>query len=200
MPIIPRDRVDEVVQALLDGDVVAIPTDTVYGLAATLDHSDAVRRLAELKGRAADQPIAVLLATAEDATPHLADANALETVTRFWPGALTAIVRVKQGFADVVTTDAGTLGLRIPDDALARSVIRACGGALAVTSANFHGEEPARSAQYVAEAFGESMLVLDGGTRNGGVASTVVDLSVEPPQLLREGGVSREELGLSGAG
>jgi tRNA threonylcarbamoyl adenosine modification protein (Sua5/YciO/YrdC/YwlC family) len=175
--------------------VVAIPTDTVYGLAASLDDPGAVARLAELKGRAAEQPIAVLLDAAEAATAHLEDPAALDRVARHWPGALTAIVRVNPGFAGAVATEAGTLGLRVPDDDLARAVIRACGGALAVTSANRHGEAPAASAAAVAAIFGHDLLVLDGGSRDGGAASTVVDLTVDPPRVLREGAVPVEGLG-----
>jgi L-threonylcarbamoyladenylate synthase len=196
MPIIPPERSDEAVRALLGGEVIAIPTDTVYGLAASLDHPAAVLRLAELKGRAADQPIAVLIDSAEAVTQQLDDPAALDRVRRHWPGALTAIVRTKPGFADAVTTEAQTVGLRVPDDDLARSVIRGCGGALAVTSANRHDESPATSAEGVAAIFGDELLILDGGPCDGGVASTVVDLTSDSPTVLREGAVTARELGL----
>ncbi len=203
MPIVSPDRIDEIVRALCAGDVVAIPTDTVYGITAALDRPDVLRRLAELKGRAAEQPIALLIDSVEAVARHLEDPDALDRVRRFWPGALTAIVRVRDDSPlpePVVTADSEgskTLGLRQPDDDLARAVIRGCGGALAVTSANRHGEPPATSAAAVTAAFGAAMPVLDGGPRTGGVASTVVDLSVAPPRLLREGPVSAGELGLA---
>ena len=202
MPIIPPERSDEAVRALLDGAVVAIPTDTVYGLAASIDHPAAVLRLAELKGRAPDQPVAVLIDSAEAVTPQLEDSAALDRVARFWPGALTAIVRVRDGEgwpAPVLATHptgSKTLGLRVPDDELARAVIRGCGGALAVTSANRHDDPPATSAQGVAAIFGDELLILDGGPRDGGVASTVIDLTTDPPAVLREGAVTAAELGL----
>ena len=203
MPIVPPHRIDDIVRALRAGEVVAIPTDTVYGIAAAPDRPDAVRRLADLKGRAAEQPVALLIDSVEAVAPHLDDPAALERVRRFWPGALTAVVRVRGDSpltAPVVTIDeegSKTLGVRQPDDELARAVIRGCGGALAVTSANRHGEPPATSVAEVAAAFGAAMLVLDGGPRTGGAASTVVDLTVVPPRLLREGPVSAEELGLA---
>ncbi len=202
MPMIPPERVDEAIRALLDGAVVAIPTDTVYGLAASLDHPAAVLRLAELKGRAPEQPIAVLIDSAEAVASRLAERSALDRVERLWPGALTAVVRVRDGddWPPLVLGAAGngskTLGLRVPDDDLARSVIRGCGGALAVTSANRHDDRPASSAQGVAAIFGDELLILDGGSRDGGVASTVVDLTTDPPTVLREGAVSVGELGL----
>ncbi len=197
LPVLPPERVAEVVRALRAGEVVAIPTDTVYGIAASLDHPAAVRRLAELKGRAPEQPIALLIDSVEAVASQLEDPAALDSrVRRLWPGALTAIVRVQAGFAEGVTTDAGTVGLRQPDDDLARVVIRECGGVLAVTSANRHGAPPATSAAVVVAIFGDEMLVLDGGPRTGGAASTVVDLTVDPPRVLREGPVSAAELGL----
>jgi L-threonylcarbamoyladenylate synthase len=193
--VLPPERVAEVVRALRAGEVVAIPTDTVYGIAASLDHPSAVRRLAELKGRAPQQPIALLIDSVEAVASQLDDPAALDRVRRLWPGALTAIVRVRAGFAEGVRTDAGTAGLRQPDDDLARAVIRECGGVLAVTSANRHGQPPATSAAEVAAIFGDALLILDGGPRSGGAASTVVDLTVEPPAIIREGPVSAAELG-----
>ncbi len=200
MPVLRPERLAQVVRALRAGEVAAIPTDTVYGIAASLDHPAAVRRLAELKGRAPEQPIALLIDSVAAVTSQLEDPAALDRVRRLWPGALTAIVRVRAGFAEGVRTDAGTVGLRQPDDELARTVIRECGGVLAVTSANRHGQPPATSAAEVVAIFGDEMLVLDGGPRTGGAASTVVDLTVAPPAIIREGPVSAAELGLGGEG
>ena len=197
MPIVSASRADEVAAALSRGEVVAIPTDTVYGLAARPDDAAAVRRLAALKGRGEQQPIALLVDTAERLTPHLSDPAALDRVRGFWPGALTAVVAVHKGWADALTTAEGTIGVRQPDDVLALAVIAASGGALAVTSANRHGEPPALSASAAVETFGDRMLVLDGGPRDGGVASTVVDLTRDPPVILRAGPVTAEQLGLA---
>lgn len=198
MPIVEPDRIDLVVRKLLSGGVVAIPTDTVYGVAALATQAEAVRALAHLKGRAEDQPIAVLFDSGAALAPYLDDPESLDRVMRFWPGALTVVVRARAdgGLARMLITDAGTLGVRKPDDQIARLVIRECGGLLAVTSANRHGHAPATTAQQVAEEFGSGLLILDGGPRLGGVASTVVDLSVEPPRILREGPISAADLGL----
>ncbi len=198
MPIVGPDRIDEVVAKLLDGGVAAIPTDTVYGVAALPTRADAVRALAHLKGRDEQQPVAVLFDSGGALAPFLEDAEALDRVMRFWPGALTAIVRarVDGGLAPAVATEAGTIGVRKPDDQVARLVIRSCGGLLAVTSANRHGAAPATSAEEVAAIFGPELLVLDGGPRPGGTASTVVDISVDPPRILREGPITAEELGI----
>lgn len=181
------------------GGIVAIPTDTVYGLACLPTHEAALNALADLKGRDRDQPIAALIDSVADAIPYLEVSHALDPYVRFWPGALTVIVRAKHGglLPPVVTTE-GTVGVRKPDDRFARLVIRSCGGILAVTSANHHGTSPATSAEEVIAEFGEAMLVLDGGGRTGGLASTVVDVTGERPRIIREGPITAADLGLEG--
>lgn len=196
MPILPPDRIAEVVDALLSGRVVAFPTDTVYGLAALATSSAAVGALIDLKGREQQQPIAVLVDSVEAVAPYLESPSALQTVARFWPGALTAVVLARPGgLVPPVVTEAATIGVRMPDDDLARGVIRACGGVLAVTSANRHGEPAATSAEECAAAFGDALVVLDGGPRNSTAPSTVVDLTGPRPRILRAGPISAADLG-----
>jgi len=196
VPILPPGRIDEVVAELLAGRAVAIPTDTVYGLAALATSRRAVDALIDLKGRAQQQPIAVLVDSVEAVAPYLEAPSALDGIARFWPGALTAVVLARPGgLVPPVVTEAATIGVRMPDDALARAVIRACGGVLAVTSANRHGEPAATSAQACAEAFGDALIVLDGGTRNSTAPSTVVDLTGPRPKILRAGPISATDLG-----
>lgn len=197
MPILGPDRIDEVVERIRGGGIVAIPTDTVYGLAALPTHEAALRALADLKGRDRDQPIAALIDSVADAIAYLEDPAGLDRFVRFWPGALTVIVRAKPGgLLPPVVTAEGTVGIRKPDDRLARMVIRACGGILAVTSANRHGQLPCSSAEGVAAEFGEALLVLNGGDRAGGTASTVVDASGERPRILRAGPLSAADLSI----
>jgi L-threonylcarbamoyladenylate synthase len=198
LPILPPEAVADAVAALRRGQVVAIPTDTVYGLVAMADDRQAVELLAELKGRAAEQPVQLLIDSFDTIARRLDDPSVLERVRAFWPGPLTAVVRVRPGFAAAAVTDAGTVGLRQPDDALALAVIAGCGGVLAATSANRHGEPPSLTASDVAAVFGDAMLVIDGGPRSGGVASTVIDLTVDPPAILRAGPVSAADLRLVG--
>ena len=178
------------------GGIAAIPTDTVYGLAALATDAEAVAGLVEAKGRESDQPIALLFDSLIDVLPHLEDPDVLNDVAALWPGALTVVVRASSESSIVapVVTEAGTIGIRKPDDPFARSVIRACGGVLAVTSANRHGEADAVTAAEVAALFGELLPVLDGGDRHGGIPSTVVDLTVQPPRVLREGAVDVSSL------
>jgi L-threonylcarbamoyladenylate synthase len=175
-----------------------MPTDTVYGLTALATNEVAVRALVDLKGRDSEQPIAVLFDRIEDIAPYLDDEALLDRVARHWPGALTAVVhaRADAGFVAPVVTEERTIGIRQPDDEITRAVLRGCGGVLAVSSANQHGGAPALDAAEVASVFGEVLAVLDGGARDGGMASTVVDLTVQPPQILRAGPIGKRELGL----
>ena len=128
MPILPPDHLDEVVDAILAGGVAAIPTDTVYGLASLANSAEAVNALIDLKGRGQQQPIAVLVDSVEAVREYLESASTLDRIARFWPGALTAVVLARPaGLVPPVVTEAATIGVRMPDDELARAVIRACG-------------------------------------------------------------------------
>ena len=169
------------IEALDRGQVVAIPTDTVYGLAARMDRPEARERIYELKRRPSGLELPVLVADADQAwgLALAVPAAAHRLADRFWPGALTIIVPAEGG---------GTVGLRVPANDLVVELCRAC-GPLATTSANLHGEPPLTTAIAVANAFGGDLLVVDGGTCDG-AASTVVDCTVDPPALLREGAIS----------
>ncbi len=195
MPILPPDHLDEVVDAILAGGVAAIPTDTVYGLASLANSAEAVNALIDLKGRGQQQPIAVLVDSVEAVREYLESASTLDRIARFWPGALTAVVLARPaGLVPPVVTEAATIGVRMPDDELARAVIRACGGVLAVTSANRHGEPAATTAAEVAAAFGDDLVILDDGTRNSSAPSTVVDLTGPRARILRAGPISAADL------
>jgi tRNA threonylcarbamoyl adenosine modification protein (Sua5/YciO/YrdC/YwlC family) len=195
VPIARSERLDAIVELLLRGEVAAIPTDTVYGLAARPDDEAAVRRLAEFKGRDPQQPIAVLFDDTAVVAVLIEPPPEFERLARFWPGALTLIVPAHvASFASALVPNR-SIGVRQPDDELARTLIRACGGLLAVTSANKHGQPPATSAEEITAIFGDDLVVLDDGPR-GGTASTVVDLTVQPPKVLREGPLTAAQLGL----
>ncbi len=183
--------------ALERGALVAIPTDTVYGLAARLDRPAALRRLYEAKGRPEDRAIPVLLSNADlisDLTTDLPD-RAEEFAGRFWPGPLTIVLPRGPRVPDLVTAGRDTVGLRMPNHPFALALIEAAGGALAVTSANRSGEPSLRDPAAVAEALeGEVELVVDSGLTPGGRASTVVALAPSGPTVLREGPLDAETL------
>ncbi len=183
--------------ALERGALVAIPTDTVYGLAARLDRPAALRRLYEAKGRPDDRAIPVLLSNADlisELTTGLPD-GAEEFAGRFWPGPLTIVLPRGPRVPDLVTAGGDTVGLRMPDHPFALALIEAAGGALAVTSANRSGETSLRDPAAVAEALGSEIeLVIDSGPTPGGRASTVVALAPAGPTNLREGPLDTETL------
>lgn len=174
------EAVEEAAAALARGELVAFPTDTVYGLAAGHDH---VRKLYVAKDRPKDKRIPVLLSDATNL-----EASALVTpaaralAAAFWPGPLTLVL---------VAPRRGTLAFRVPDHPVARRLIAASGGGLPVTSANRSGRPDAKTADEVlAQLEGRVALVLDGGPVTGGVPSTVVDCTTERIKILREGAIS----------
>ncbi len=186
--------VEGAIAALRAGEVVALPTDTVYGLGAALADPAAVARLFAVKDRPTAVALPVVLGDADQVaalgvawTPAAA-----RLAAALWPGALTIVVGAPGELAARVG-GRDSLGLRVPDDAAVRAIARAV-GPLALTSANAHGEPPATTATQVRAAFGAGVAgVVDGGTRDGAV-STVVDLSGPTWVLRRAGAVSPERL------
>ena len=177
--------------ALRGGEPVAVPTDTVYGLAADAADADAVQRLFELKERPENRSIAVLVAdlAAAEALVELT-VQARQLAERFWPGPLT-IVAVRRPGAPPHLGTGPTIGVRLPDDDIMAAI--AGPGPLAVTSANLHGGPTPCTAQGVAELFPALSLVVDGGLRPG-ASSTVVDVTGSAPAVLREGPVGLDEI------
>jgi len=185
------------VQALSEGKLVALPTDTVYGIAANASCQPAVRRLFEIKQRAADNPLPVLIADPEqmNAAARQIPSLAHRLAEHFWPGPLTIILHKSPIISDLITAGQPTVGLRVPDHELTRSVLRAADFAVAVTSANLSGQPEAISPRQVLTTFGGLLdLLIDDGPCPGGMPSTVLDLTVSPPQILRDGPISRHQL------
>jgi len=174
---------------------VALPTETVYGLAANAEDGLAVRRIFAVKGRPSSHPLIVHLADAA-AWPGWASAfppEAKALAEAFWPGPLTLVLPRGPRALDAVTGGQDTVALRVPSHPLALEVLRAFGGGVAAPSANRFGGVSPTTAEHVRRDLGEEVaLVLDGGPCTVGVESTIVDVSGEAPALLRPGGVSRE--------
>jgi L-threonylcarbamoyladenylate synthase len=191
---------DEAVRRLKSGGVIALPTDTVYGLAASLDHPMAVTRLFEIKRRPSTAALPILV-DSRDSIDRLGvnwTAWAQRLSDRFWPGALTIVVAVPHELAALVGSTSDTVGFRIPNHQLARDVLIDV-GPLAVSSANEHGARPCRRAGDVLEVFaGRDELdgVLD-GAEGGGEVSTVVEVDDNSWRILRQGALSKEELALA---
>ena len=191
----PEKALHAAAAALRRGELVSLPTDTVYGIAAVAADPAAVARLFAAKRRPEGTPIAVLVADSfqvRDLTGPVPDA-AEALMDRFWPGGLTVVLRRRPGLTMRLGADDTTIGVRCPAHPIPRRLAAAV-GPLATTSANRHGEPTLSDAAAVDAAFGEELaLVLDGGP-GGDVPSTVVDCTGEEVRILREGAVSADEV------
>jgi len=189
------DDLESVAAALLQGAVVGLPTDTVYGLAVRLDRA-AIDRVLAAKGRPSALALPVLVgARAQvDRVASSFPAPAAVLGERFWPGPLTLVVPAKRAIGRLIGGDGRTVGVRWPNHPLVEQLCLEV-GPLAVTSANRHGEPPCTTAQQLVELFaaGEIAAVLDGGVADGS-PSSVVDCSGRRPTCLREGAVSWEQV------
>jgi L-threonylcarbamoyladenylate synthase len=184
------------VAALVAGQVVAFPTDTVYGLGVDLSNAAAIARLYAVKDRPAHLPLIAMIATADEAASIVLPTDeARRLMARAWPGALTLVMAAQSGLPPAVLGPGETLGVRVPDHPLTLALLRAFGRPLATTSANRSGQPAALTADEVLEALGDRVaVVVDGGRAPGGVASTVADVTVSPPRVLRAGPVSLADL------
>ena len=192
----PAADVEAAARHLRQGGVAAIPTDTIYGLAANALDERAVRRVFSLKRRPSGMALPLLLADAADLerwgreVPELARLLA----QRFWPGALTLVVRKAADIPDVATGGLDTVALRVPAHDTPRALARMLGVPITGTSANRSGSPGLTDADAVRREFaGEPCMVVDGQC-DGGVASTLVDVTGAEPRIIREGAVSRREL------
>ena len=182
------------------GELVAIPTETVYGLAADAQNAQAVAKIFSTKGRPADHPLIVHIADASAAAHFAADlppfASAL--MQAFWPGPLTVIVARREGVASAAAGGLPSVGLRCPAHPVALQLLAACQGVgvqgLAAPSANRFGKVSPTTAQHVADEFGAAVPVLDGGACSVGIESTIVDCTRGQPVILRPGHIGAAQI------
>ncbi len=178
------------------GGLVAFPTETVYGLGAHALDATAVRGIFEAKRRPADDPLIVHLASVERVA-DVADVNALahRLAVRFWPGPLTLVLDKRDVVPAEVTAGLGSVAVRVPAHPVAHALLEACGLPLAAPSANLFGRpSPTRAEHVLADLDGRIDAILDGGATDVGLESTIVELTGEPPRLLRAGGVPLEAI------
>jgi L-threonylcarbamoyladenylate synthase len=183
---------------LVAGELVAFPTETVYGLGADATNDRAVARIFEAKGRPRFNPLIVHFPAAEVARAQVAfDARADLLAARFWPGALTLVLPRRPDCTVALLASAGldSLAVRVPGHAVAHALLAACGRPIAAPSANASGKISPTTAEHVAGSLGMKVaMILDGGRCPIGIESTVLDLTGPTPALLRPGGVTAEEL------
>jgi L-threonylcarbamoyladenylate synthase len=191
------ELIQRAVETLKRGGVVALPTETVYGLAANAEDELAVRRVFAIKGRPATHPLIVHLAGAAElpAWARHVPEEARRLAAAFWPGPLTLVLPRTERATDAVTGGQDTVALRVPNHPVALAVLAALGGGVAAPSANRFGRVSPTTAEHVRVDLGDDVdLVLDGGPCTVGLESTIVDLSGEEPAILRPGGLPGEEV------
>jgi L-threonylcarbamoyladenylate synthase len=182
-------------ESILSGGVVAIPTESFYGLAVNPTDVRAIKRLFDAKKRRGDQPILLLIPSVEHLdqyvihVPHIAH----QLMNEFWPGGLTLIFEAKPSLPRELTAGTGKIGVRLSSHPIPTALAQAVGTPITGTSANISGQPACSSAKEVFRGLGDKVdLILDGGETAGGKGSTVLDVTMDPPVVVREGMVSRE--------
>ncbi|MBM4212173.1 MAG: threonylcarbamoyl-AMP synthase [Gammaproteobacteria bacterium] len=202
MPVMTKE-IDAAVTLLRAGELVAFPTETVYGLGADARNPVALRKVYALKGRPATHPLILHLLSVDELASWAAEVPpmALRLAARFWPGPLTLVLRRAAGVADELTGGQDTIAVRVPAHPVARALLAAFGSGIAAPSANRYGRVSPTCAAHVREEFPQDLLVLEGGDCEVGLESTIVSLVGSTPQLLRPGVISSAalaaELGMS---
>ena len=189
--------IDEVGELLRSGALAAIPTETVYGLAANALDPQAVSRIFEAKGRPQDNPLIVHISSFDEIYPLVKEVpdSAKALADKFWPGPLTIILKKTELVPSVVSAGLDTVAVRMPSHPIARAIIRAAGVPLAAPSANSSGlPSPTRASHVIDDMDGKIEAIVDSGACGVGVESTVVSLAVNPPRLLRPGGITHAQL------
>ncbi|HEV8583947.1 MAG TPA: L-threonylcarbamoyladenylate synthase [Methylomirabilota bacterium] len=193
-PVAPEARVlDEAARVLRAGGLVAFPTESFYGLGAAALEPTAVRRVFEAKGRPASMPLLVVIDAPAMLAEIVADVpeRARALMARHWPGPLTLVFRAAPRVPAEVTAGTGTIGVRVPAHPVPRGLAARLGTPVTAPSANPTGGAPPVTAAAVQALLGGALdLVLDGGPTPGGAPSTVVDVTVDPPRVIRQGAIT----------
>ena len=191
-----RDALQEAAKWIRNGGLVALPTDTLYGLAADPFCADAVARVFTVKGRPAERGLPLIAADIAQIAACLGPLSAAgeRLAAKFWPGPLTLLIPAAVALAGDVTAGTGRVGVRVPAHAIARAICRAAGPVTA-TSANRSGESATADPAEVERTLGESVdMLIDAGPTRGGAPSTIVDVTGPTPRLVRAGAVSWEDV------
>lgn len=184
-------------EILLSGGSVAFPTESFYGLGVNAMDDVAVGRLFHIKGREHNKPVLILLPSIDDLQRFVDDipARAVDLMREFWPGGLTMIFYASKDVSPLLIAGTGKIGVRLSGHPVPTAIANAIGGPVTGTSANISGRPSCVTADDVKKNLGEKVdLILDGGRTEGGKGSTVLDITTDPPKILRKGMISREQL------
>jgi L-threonylcarbamoyladenylate synthase len=187
------ERINEAVAYLKKGGVIAFPTETFYGLGADAANEKAVENIFKIKGRAFNNPIPLIIGNKEDLADLVEDIpRAAEVLmARFWPGPLTLVFKASSRLDPGLTAGTGKIGIRVSSHLIATALAGALGKALTATSANLSGNKECTSAGEVIDQLGGSLdVMIDGGSTTGGLGSTILDVTCDPPRVLRHGAIA----------
>lgn len=192
-----QSAINQARNALLAGGVTAFPTETFYGLGVDIRNEAAIRRLFAIKKRSDNNPILILIPSIESLTQYVTNVPpvALRLIELFWPGGLTIVFEAKGIISPLLTAGTGNIGVRLSSHPVATTLAGAIGSAITGTSANISGEPPCQNAEEVRAFLGDKIdLILDGGKTIGGIGSTILDATTDPPRIIRQGLISAEQI------
>jgi L-threonylcarbamoyladenylate synthase len=192
-----EQEIEKAAEILRAGGLVAFPTETVYGLGADASNAAAVKKIFAAKGRPADHPVIVHIADMSELKHWAAEVPraAWLLAEKFWPGPLTMVLKRSPHVNDLISGGQNSIGLRVPGHPVAQQLLKAFGGGIAAPSANKFGRLSPTTAEHVREELGSAVeMVLDGGPCDVGIESTIVDLTREPPAILRPGRVTAQQI------
>lgn len=193
-----KDNLELIGKEVKKGKIVAFPTDTVYGLGASIEHIQSIKRIFNVKNRPLDSPIILLIDDIKtlEKLAYVRDSRVYQLAKEFWPGALTIILAKKDCVDPVITAGGDSVGLRIPNNKIARELIKYSGGVLATPSANKNGYLSPSRAEHVIKQFsqGEIDYLIDGGKTDKSIESTILDMTGKEPVIIRNGAVSKEAI------
>lgn len=204
IPIISADpqgdfetAINRASKVLLSGGLVAFPTESFYGLAVDATNETAVKRLFSVKERKRRRPVLILIPSLDSLAQYVKciPKNAHALIKEFWPGGLTLVFDSAPKISQLLTGETGKIGIRLSSNTVATALTSVAGVPITGTSANLSGQPPCRNAEGVMRCFGQEVdLILDGGETQGETASTVLDVTLDPPRILREGLVEKTQL------
>jgi len=188
---------NKAVNIILSGGVIAFPTESFYGLAVNATDEEAIQRLFAVKKRKSDSPVLILIGSVEVLDQYVNHISkvAHKLINQFWPGGLTLLFDARPNVSSLLTAGTGKIGIRLSSHPVATQLALSAGVPITGTSANISGQPACMSAAEVLHSLGETVdMILDGGKTKGGKGSTILDTTVTPPKILREGMVEREQL------
>jgi len=186
------------VEILSNGGIIAYPTETFYGLGADATNEKAIKNIFAVKGRNFTNPVSLIIGQADDIYPLVQNLpeTAQKLMAAFWPGALTIVFLAADNVSPLLTAESGKIGLRVSSHPIAREIVKKLKRPLTATSANLSGAPECVKASEVAEQIGDIIdAIVDLGNTPGMKGSTIIDVTCDPPVILREGAISRKTIG-----